>query len=234
VSQIHLSSPDGKNARVHLLRGRPITPRTVKVTPLGEEIGTKTVHRGNSNVDPQTLDAETVIHSDTEIDFSNIGRLLPDTSRAYRRPGAATLEGNFQVMATTYGVDGAVRARSPYIPLRANINEVAPVRMGRRVPLSVLFRRYVFHTQLCLGHEDGLQHGFLLAIARDLESTGEAVMLGAGLKADLPLILRNSGSPSHAFLVGETDGGEKYRLRVLLTRMELKIPATRTISASDD
>ncbi|HEX2093741.1 MAG TPA: hypothetical protein VHG28_15165 [Longimicrobiaceae bacterium] len=229
---IHLSTEDGTNARVPLLRGRRLTPRTMRVTALGEEVQTRTVHRGNARVDAEMLTTQALVEGDPEIGLATIGRILPETTRAYRRPGAVGLEGNFQVIVTTYAADGTEKDRAVHTPRKANINELAPVRIGKRIPLAELFQRFVFHNQFHLGHEDGLQHEFLLAIARRLEAASEAAMLGAGPKGNQPLVLQTGGTPTRAFLLGETDG-EKYRLRVLLTRQELKVPEARTVSATD-
>jgi hypothetical protein len=167
VKTIHLATEDGTNARVLLLRPRRLRPRTVKVTAQGEAVASKTVHRGIAYV-AESLDTQTVIEADREIDFQNVGRIIPETTRAYRRPGGAALEGNFQVIVTTYGVDGAVKGRSLHTPRQANINELVPVRMGRRIALKDLFASFVFHNQFYLGHEDGLQYEFLFALARRL------------------------------------------------------------------
>jgi hypothetical protein len=231
VKTIHLSTDDGRNARVPLLRGRRLIHKTVKVTARGEEVATKTVHRGNARVKPEALDARSLIEGDPEIDLANIGRILPESHRAYSRRGSSTLEGNFQQIVTTFGPDGSVSDRSPYVPRQPNINDTVPVKMGKRFPLAEVFRRFAFHNQFYLGHEDGLQHEFLLSIARSLEASGEAAMLGAGAKGSQPLVLQLGGAPTRAVLIGETDG-ERYRLRVLLTRQELKVPETSAPSAS--
>ena len=232
MNTIHLSTDDGNNARVPLRHGRRLTPRTMKVTEMGEEVRTLTVHRGNARVVVRQLTAQALIEGDPEIDLPNIGRILLETSRAYRRPGGEVLEGHFQVIVTTYGPDGTAKGRAVHVPHKANINELAPVLIGKRIPVAELFNRFVFHNQLYLGHEDGLQHQFLLDIARRLEAAGEAAMLGAGAKGNQPLVLQNGGTPTRAFLLGETEG-ERYRLRVMLTRQELKVPASRTVSITD-
>lgn len=227
MKTIHLSTDDGKNARVPLLRGRSETPKTVQVTPTGEEVLSKTVHRGNASIDLSSLEARALIEGDPEIDIDNVGKILPESSRAYRKPGQETMEGNFQVIVTTYGPDGAVRDKSPHKPKKANINALAAVTMGKRMPLAEMFRRFAFNNHYVLGHEDGIQHDFLLSIARDLEAKSEAATLGAGPKGNLPLIFKDGGTPTRAFLMGETDG-DNYRLRVLLTRQELKVPPSRS------
>lgn len=229
---IHLSTEDGTNARVPLRRGRRLAPTTMKVTPAGEVVRTRTVHRGHAHVDVETLTARALIEGDPEIALPDIGRILAETTRAYRRPGSDALEGGFQVIVTTYAADGTEKDRAVHTPRKANIDELAPVRIGKRIPLAELFTRFVFHNQLHLGHEDGLQHEFLLAIARRLEAAGEAAMLGAGPKGNQPLVLLNGGTPTRAFLLGETDG-DRYRLRVMLTRQELRVPASRTVSTHD-
>lgn len=230
MKTIHLAAEDGKNARVPLLRGRSLAPKTLQVSVRGQEIVTRTVHRGNATVGSETLTATALIEGDPDIDLQNIGKILPESTRAFRRRGATTLEGNFGVMVTTFATDGTMKDRSPLVPKRANINDVAPVKMGKRMPVEEMFRRFAFNNQYFLGHEDGIQHGFLLALARDLESKGEAAMLGAGPKGNQPLIFRDGGTPTRAFLMGDTDG-DRYRLRVLLTRQELKIPEARTARA---
>ena len=50
-------------------------------------------------------------------------------------------------------------------------------------------------------------------------------MLGAGQKGNQPLVLREGGSPYRAFLHGETGKDGTYRLLVLLSNQELKLPA---------
>lgn len=230
MNTIHLATEDGRNARVPLLRPQRQSARTIRVTALREAVATKTVHRGDAPLMVEDLDPLSLIDGDPEIDLRNLGRILPETQRGYRFPGSSTLEGAFQVIVTTFAPDGSVRDRSRYTPRVANINDVTPIRVGKRMPLEELFRRFSFHNQLYLGHEDGLQHDFLLALARDLERRGEAATLGAGPKGNLPLILQSGGTPTRAFLMGDTQG-EAYRLRVLFTRQELRIPESQAHTA---
>ena len=65
-------------------------------------------------------------------------------------------------------------------------------------------------------------------MAKRLHDKKEVALLGAGPKGNAPLILRDKGSPHRAFLFGELGkGGEsdKYRLLLLLSNQELKLPA---------
>lgn len=232
MKTIHISTANGTNARVPLLRPRSLTPSTVKITARSEEVTTRTIHRGHAPVDLDHLSVQALIDGDPEIDFQHIGMVLPDSSRAYCRPDSPTvIEGNFQVMASTFAPDGALAGTAPHVTRRSNINDTVPVKMGKRIPLAQLVQLYVFHGQMALGHEDGIQHEYLLNIARDLERSGQAALLGAGEKGQLPLIFRDGDVPTRAFICGDTDG-DRYRLRILLTRQELKMPETRLAAAA--
>jgi hypothetical protein len=226
VKLFHLCSTDGTNARVALLRGRSSGRKALKVTAGNQLVVSRTIHRGKSRVDPATIDSQALVAGDPELDLAHVGRIIPETHGAYCRPGSESLEGGFEVILTTYAPDGTAKDRSPYVPRRSNINDDLPVQIGKRLKLTELFQRFVFHGQFYLGHSDGLQYAFLHAIARDLHAAGEAALLGAGPKGNLPLVFTNGAIPTRAFLVGDTDG-EKYRLRVLLSRQELRIPDAR-------
>jgi hypothetical protein len=49
-------------------------------------------------------------------------------------------------------------------------------------------------------------------------------LVGAGPKGAAPLVVRDRGNPYRAFLYGEADG-EQYRLLLLLSDQEMKLPA---------
>lgn len=232
MKNIHLSTEDGKNARVLLHRGRSTAPKVVQVTSDGQETETKTVHRGNKALPEDQITSQSLIDGDPEIDLDHIGKYLPDSTKAYRIPGKEELEGNFQTFVTLLGPDGSVKEKNPYSPKKANINETVPVKITKRMPVTDAFQKFVFHNHYCLGHEDGIQHDFLLALAKDLEAKGEVALLGAGAKGNQPLVFKDAGTPTRAFLMGETQG-DKYRLRILLTRQELKMPEGRLTADTD-
>jgi hypothetical protein len=74
-------------------------------------------------------------------------------------------------------------------------------------------------------HEDGLGYDFLRGLAEKLEKNNTVAVLGAGQKGNQPLVLREGGSPYRGFLHGETSKDGSYRLLVLLSNQELKLPA---------
>lgn len=224
---LHLATPDGTNARVALLRGQRREQKAIKVTPEHQLVRSRTIHRGRAPADPGSLDAQALIDGDPELDLANVGRIVHETHTAFHREDSTSLEGGFGVIVTTYAPDGTVKSRSPYIPQTSNINNASPIQIGQRLKLPDLFARIVSHGQLYLGHADGLQYAFLYRIARDLHEAGEAAFLGAGPRGNLPLILTNGAVPTRAFLLGDVDG-DRYRLRVLLSRQELKLPDVRT------
>lgn len=228
MKNLHIATEDGKNARVLLHRGRSTTPKVVMVTADGQETTTRTVHRGNKALELDKIDSKALIEGDPEIDFKHIGKFLPESSKAFRLPNSEQLEGSFQSFVTLLAPDGTIKDKSPFVPKKANINDTNPVKITKRMPLIEAFQKFVFNNHYCLGHEDGIQHDFLLALAKDLESKNEMALLGAGAKGNQPLVFRDSGTPTRAFLMGETDG-DQYRLRLLLTRQELKMPESRLV-----
>jgi len=74
-------------------------------------------------------------------------------------------------------------------------------------------------------HEDGLGHNFLQGLAEKLEKEKSVAVLGAGQKGNQPLVLRECGSPYRAFLFGESGKDGTYRLLILLSNQELKLPS---------
>lgn len=210
------------------MRTRSTRPRTERVNPNGEPIHSRRVHNGSNAVAAAVdFDPTSLIQGDPEIDFDQVGRLLSDTSKAYRKPGSAELEGVFDTILNTFSPSGELTKSEVKTPRKSNLDDIHPVRITRRIPLSELYSKFVFHNQYGIGHSDGVQYDFLYALAKELESDQVAGLLGAGPKGVQPLILRDGGVPTRAFLIGETEGS-KYRLRLLLTRQEMKLPEGRT------
>ena len=82
-------------------------------------------------------------------------------------------------------------------------------------------RRFVFSSTLQLLHVNGLTFDFLATMARDLASTGELLVLGAGTRGQDPLVLQRGGRPYRGFLEGRVEG-EAYLLLLHLSNLELK------------
>jgi hypothetical protein len=62
-------------------------------------------------------------------------------------------------------------------------------------------------------------------LAEKLKKEKSVAVLGAGQKGNQPLVLRDGGSPYRAFLFGESGKDGTYRLLILLSNQELKLPS---------
>jgi hypothetical protein len=220
MKKIHLSTESGQNARVLLNDIANELPEVILLTKTKEDTKTEKFHRGDK---PCTPTSQSLALGDPEIDFENIGRILPKSSRGYRLPNETKLRGDFQVFVTTFLPNGEEKDKMPFKKRGANINDTFPIKMGKRLPIQEALQKYVFHNQYLLSHDDGVKYQFLYNIAKSLHEAQEMAILGAGPKSNAPLVLIEGGLPVRGFLHGEIQEG-KYRLRLLTTRQELKKP----------
>jgi len=222
MKTLHLSRENGENARIQLSEIPTTLSKPILLNSKKENTKTEKLHRGTiyGSFEPKNL-----IYGDPEIDFENIGRILPETSRGYCLPGQKTLTSNFQLFVTTYAPNGEEKDKKLLQKRKANTNDTFPVKIGKRMPVSEVFKKFCFHNQYLLSHQDGLEFQFLYQIAKELHEKKEVAALGAGPKGQAPLVFIEGGNPTHAFLYGEIQG-EEYRLRILTTRQELKLPET--------
>lgn len=220
MKEIHIEISPGKNSRVGLTRARSKKPKLILKTESGNEVRSQRIATSEVHVQ---VSADMLKEGDPEIDLQLAGKILDNPTRGYSFPGLNKLEGGFELTDTTYSPTGEVKERKPHLTKRANINEVAPLKLGRRLPISQALRQFVFAHQLVLFHDDGLKYDFLFKLAKDLHASQEVAALGAGPKGNLPLIMQDNGSPYRAFLYGEVQES-KYRLLLLLTNQELKLP----------
>lgn len=108
---------------------------------------------------------------------------------------------------------------------KRNLDELHPVKSGKRLPLVATLTGFVFKSSLQIVHEDGVTRDFLYNIAKDLHDKQEMVMVGAGPKGNLPLVVRDDGTPYRGFLYGTiSPDQENYQLLLLLSDQELKLP----------
>ena len=77
--------------------------------------------------------------------------------------------------------------------------------------------------KLQLLHINGLTYDFLFGIASELEQKNSLLLVGAGPKANQPLVLRRGALPYRGFLEGRTRG-QDYCLVLHLSNIELKAP----------
>lgn len=226
MKTFHLSTESGKNARVPIGRSPSTKQKSSLLTSEKEETYTETVHRGDNPAPEKGFTSEAIIAGDPEVNNELAGLILRDATRGYRKEGENELIGDFQKFVTYLLPDGTVKQKTPHVPKKANTDDVVPIKMGKRIPITEAFSRFVFHNHYEITHDDGVKFEFLESIAKDLWEKKEMAALGAGAKGTAPLVFLQGGTPYRAYLYGETEG-DKYRLLVLITRLELKRPESR-------
>lgn len=169
--------------------------------------------------------AKALIEGDPEIDLEMIGQTVEQTMTVYLDAGGAVLTSEPQVIDLVLNPDGSEKERRVPVDVASNINGEVPVRWsGRKIPIKDAVRRFSFRRSVQLQHVDGLTYDFLFAMASELEKDKVVMLLGTGEKGAGPLIFQANGRAYRGFLSGQVQG-EKYRLLLHLSDMELKKPA---------
>jgi hypothetical protein len=230
LNTIHLDA-GGKTARV-LFQSLPAAkPRTKpRLTTSTGEVATFRVTNGVATGSAQ-LTFEDLLQKDAEIAPGGGEILEPESlTTAFFDPSQADPmpARDFREIDIVYDADGKEKERRPHVTRMSNLDEVYPVKTGKRHSIASAFSSFVFKQIYQLVHEDGLTREFLFNVAKDLHETQEMVLVGAGQKGNQPLVVRDKGMPYRAFLYGEIGSGAdtgNYRLLLLLTDQELKRPA---------
>jgi len=229
---LHLDD-QGKSARVSL---RPLPPAYAAPdlrtrTTTGPVRLLRLTNGINPRLDPTQLQPADLIESDPEINPQRAGQILePELlSTAYYDPNANTPEpvSDFKFTDIIYTSTGEEKERRPHLTRRSNLNDLLPVKIGKRIPLKQALTQFVFKLTYQILHEDGVTLEFLFNIAQDLDQNQEMAVVGAGAKGNQPLVIREKGSPYRGFLYGEIGSGEdqgKYKLLLLLSDQELRRP----------
>lgn len=227
---IHLDY-QGKTVRLPL-QGLPLAnpaPPIEMRTASGPVLLHRVKNGLNTGLDPMSLKAEDFITEDPELNQDRAGYFLESEllSMAYYDPEDPLPRpvSNFQVIDIVITAQGEEKERRPHLIRKANINDLQPVKVGRRIPLTQALTSFVFRLTYQIVHEDGLTKDFLFDLAKDLHQKQEVALLGAGSKGNQPLVIRDKGSPYRAFLYGEIGTGDladHYKLLLLLSDQELK------------
>jgi hypothetical protein len=168
--------------------------------------------------------SEALIEGDPEIDMELVGVSLHDTARVYVDSRRRIVH-KIQEWEIVRNPDGTQRERRPRTLAPPNVGVESPLRWsGVFIKKEEACRKFVFVAKQQLVHVNGLTFDFLFGMAKELESKGSLMVLGAGPKSNQPLILRRGGSPYRGFLEGRTQG-DKYCLLLHFSNLELKAPA---------
>ena len=163
-----------------------------------------------------------LIEGDPEIDLEQVGRRLGNATKVWVGP-----EGNVlyaaRVLQIVTAPDGSEKARQDFVDVEATVGEEQPPLLwsGRLMPADQVVRRFALVRKVQLRHVNGLTFDFLHEIAAQLDREKKLLVVGAGPKAQMPLIFQTNGSPFRGFLEGRVDG-EKYKLVLHLSNLEIK------------
>lgn len=222
---IHLEY-EGKAARFPLQSPKRKNPEpSVEKRTAAGRVSRVRVFNANRKPEPVGLSADEIATGDPEIDLHNAGTIA-DTDLlcpAYLDQKGDVIR-DFEEIEVVEAADGTEKERRPRTRREANINDLRPLKVGRLMPVGEAFESFVFRAAYQVVHADGLGHEFLLRLAGKLHGEKSVAVVGAGPKGNLPLVLREKGSPYRAFLYGEVQG-DSYRLLLLLSNQELKLPA---------
>ena len=226
TTTIHLEFED-KAARLPLQ-----SPKRSKVAPAIQRrttagaVNNFRIFNAARRVDPKNLSPEDVASDDPELDLSMAGTLADsDLLSTAFVDKTGTVVRDFEEIEVVLKPDGTEKERRPRTDRTANVNDVCPIKVGKLMSVDEALTSFVFRGVYQVVHEDGLGHEFLRALAEKLEKEKSVAVLGAGQKGNQPLVLVDGGSPYRAFLYGETGKEGTYRLLILLSNQELKLPA---------
>jgi hypothetical protein len=224
---LHLES-GGRSARV-ALHGLPVEKPKLDLrtaTRIGEINNRRLVSGARRSA--EGLDFAALVAGDPELDLALAGIEIDADSTSPAWFDASASEpvplGDFADVDVVYDASGAEKARRPHLVRRSNLNELHPIKLGKRLPANEALSAFAFKQSLQVAHVDGLTFEFLRDLARELASKNEVAVLGAGPKGNMPLVLREAGTAYRAFLHGELDGEGRYKLLLLLSDQELKLP----------
>ena len=175
--------------------------------------------------------SEALVAGDPEIDAELIGKYLRDTSRVYVNQQRQIVH-KAQEWEIVRNPDGSQRERQPRKLATPNVGPDSPLRWsGVFINKDEACRKFVFVGKQQIVHVNGLTYDFLYGMAKELESKGSLMLIGAGPKSNQPLIFRRGGSPYRGFLEGRTQGDE-YCLLLHFSNLELKAPAEASAKES--
>ena len=232
MGTINITNSKGRDAIV----GAQTVIRPIKVRWLdeqGRQAQSARVMKSDLSHDLAALEAQAggrdkiaaaLIADDPELDVESFGALLKETSRVFVDPDGKIVHKvrQFEVIKNP---DGTERERRPKKAAQPNVAAEAPLKWsGKVLKKSEVYNKFVFSGKRQIVHVSGLTYDFLYGMAKELEETESLMLLGAGPKGNMPLVLTRGGQQYRGFLEGRTQG-DKYCLILHLSNMELKAGA---------
>lgn len=166
-----------------------------------------------------------LLEEDPEADLEVSGRFLERSRRLYVTcDNAIAYRLNLYRIVRDAGGHEIQRCDVNKVP--ANIDGEKPlVWTGRKFPKAEAVRQFVFSRSYQLHHVNGVTFDFLMNMARELAESNTLMLIGAGARGTLPVILTRGGQPYRGFLEGRVEK-DCYLLILHLSDIELKQLAT--------
>jgi hypothetical protein len=177
--------------------------------------------------------AQALIAGDPEIDLESAGTFMRDAKRVFINSDRQVVYSvtEIEIVRNTDGTERLRREKKATLP-NVNVEQHPLLWSGKFLSKREVASKFVIGSKLQVMHVNGLTYDFLLGIARELEQKNSLLVVGAGPKANQPLILRRASLPYRGFLEGRTRGDE-YCLLLHLSNLELKAPAPAPAPAAE-
>lgn len=231
MRQIHIANAGGRDATVTFTSAKaPPGPKPGRPGQEGSVEFRRYLAATPATMHPQ-LEAtlgpdygDQLVAGDPEVDLEVVGRRFVPSARVFLSAKGDVMHAVPNTVEVILNPDGSERERRAPEDQHANVNADTPVRWtGKTMKKRDAVRRFAFTRTIALSHVDGLSFDFLAAMAKELASSDEVVLVGGGTSGKEPLVLQENGSPYRAFLEGRVDG-DKFALLLHLSHLELKRP----------
>jgi len=164
---------------------------------------------------------EAIIESDPELDVENLGKKIGVTHKLYLNQDNKVAY-RVNMVQVVKNPDGTEKERRDATKLISNITGESLLQWsGKKMPISLAIRKFVFVHKYQIKHVSGLTYDFLYDMAKELHESKSLMFVGAGKKGNEPVIMTTGGTAYRAFLEGRVNG-DKYCLILHLTNMEIK------------
>jgi hypothetical protein len=162
-----------------------------------------------------------IMENDDETDMETAGKILGKTNKLYKT-SKGEIAYQVNMVQVVHNPDGSEKERRDLNKSQANISSEIPLQWtGRKFKREEAFRKFVFTKNYQIFHTNGLTYDFLYDMAKELYEEDSMMFVGAGKKGNEPIVLNAGGESYRGFLEGRIEG-EKYKLILHLTNMELK------------
>jgi hypothetical protein len=215
MPELTLFNAAGRDAQVSAESVR-IPVRIRRLDRDGKQCQSIRILRGTLSSQQSAVSSQQLIDGDPEIDIETVGMFLRpgESKRVYVDAAVNHLEIVTKPDGSETTRPAALRSANVHLPLAWS---------GKLISRQEAISKYVFSGKRQIRHVNGLTYDFLFDIAQELDKANSMLLVGAGPKANQPLVLRRGSLPYRGFLEGRVRDQE-YLLLLHLSNLELKAP----------